>query len=407
MIRRILACCWLILFSLHVYAQCDSQPDGTPCDDGNACTSGDVCIGGVCTGTLNSCDDGNACTTDSCDPATGFCINTPVVCNDNNPCTDDSCDPGTGCVFTPNTAACSDGNACTIGDICSGGVCAGTPISCDDGNACTIDSCDPILGCVNTPVNCDDGNVCTDDVCDPVLGCQNIPNSAACSDGNACTSGDLCSGGVCAGTPITCDDGNPNTIDSCDPILGCVFTALPVVLTSFEAKMEAGAIAISWETASETNNAGFQVQKSQDNRIWEQVDFIEGQGTTSSASQYEYADQFPRIGTNYYRLKQIDLDGSLTYSNVIELAYERLNPDLLVYPNPSNGNLNLHITHIPSGEPMTIEVINNMGQQFYEKEVRTSEAHWRGELQLTQNGLYVIVIKTGQEVFYKRVVILK
>ncbi|HEX4824763.1 MAG TPA: hypothetical protein VFV19_10635 [Candidatus Polarisedimenticolaceae bacterium] len=249
------------------------------CDDGNACTTGDVCSDGTCSGAAVNCDDNNPCTDDSCNPATG-CVHTDntapcsdgnacttgdtcgggtchagaaVICNDNNPCTDDSCNPATGCVYTPNTAPCNDGNACTSGDVCGGGTChAGAPVVCNDNNPCTDDSCNPATGCVYTPntapcndgnacttgdtcgggtchagapVVCNDSNPCTDDSCNPATGCVYTNNTASCDDGNACTTGDTCGGGTChAGGAVTCDDNNPCTDDSCNPATGCVYT---------------------------------------------------------------------------------------------------------------------------------------------------------------------------------------
>jgi hypothetical protein len=212
--------------SCNPTAGCVFTPNMAVCNDGNACTTGDTCTGGVCGGAARTCDDGNGCT-------------------------DDSCDAATGCVFTANTAACDDGDPCTISDVCGGGVCAaGTARSCDDGSVCTNDSCDPALGCVFTPNtaacddgdacttgdtcgggvcagtttrSCDDGNVCTADSCDAALGCVFAFNTVLCNDGNACTTGDVCGSGTCAGTLRTCDDGNVCTDDSCDPASGsCV-----------------------------------------------------------------------------------------------------------------------------------------------------------------------------------------
>ncbi len=106
--------------------QCIHTPNTKPCDDHNAGTTGDTCSNGVCVGIPTNCDDGNVCTTDTVDPVTG------------------------ACVHTFNTAACDDGDGCTVNDTCSGGVCvAGTPKNCDDGNTCTADSC--VAGvCVHT-----------------------------------------------------------------------------------------------------------------------------------------------------------------------------------------------------------------------------------------------------------------
>ncbi|HYS54558.1 MAG TPA: post-COAP-1 domain-containing protein [Thermoanaerobaculia bacterium] len=235
---------------------CVHTNNTNPCSDGNACTTNDACSGGTCVGgPAPNCDDGNVCTDDSCVPATGCvhtnntgpcndgnacttndtcaagaCVGGPAAnCNDNNVCTDDSCNPVTGCVHTNNTNPCSDGNACTTNDTCSGGTCIGGPApNCDDGNVCTDDSCNPATGCAHTnntapcsdgnacttndtcalgscvggsPPNCNDNNVCTDDSCNPATGCVHNNNTAPCNDGDACTSNDTCSGGICTGTP--------------------------------------------------------------------------------------------------------------------------------------------------------------------------------------------------------------
>jgi len=161
---------------------CRFEPPGAPCASPTPCLTATACDGaGVCGGgtpTLAACNDGNACTTaDTC--AGGVCVGGPALnCNDGNVCTDDACDPATGCLNTPNTAPCTDGNACTTADTCAGGVCVG-----------------------GSAPNCSDGNVCTDDACDPATGCVNTPNTAACTDGNACTTADTCAGGVCVGGP--------------------------------------------------------------------------------------------------------------------------------------------------------------------------------------------------------------
>jgi hypothetical protein len=126
-----------------------------------------------------------------------------LECGDDNPCTDDSCDPVLGCRHTNNTAACSDANACTSGDQCSGGTCHG-----------------------GLPRDCEDGNPCTTNGCDPATGCTRVDNGNACDDGNACTTDDVCGGGLCrAGVPALCDDGNPCTSDSCNPVSGCTYIA--------------------------------------------------------------------------------------------------------------------------------------------------------------------------------------
>jgi cysteine-rich repeat protein len=148
------------------------------------------------------CDDGNACTDDVCDPGNpsanaGGCVYSTIGCDDGNVCTDDSCDPGIGCINAPNTAPCSDGLFCTVGEHCSGGACVGaTPRDCGDLNPCTLDSCDEGgAQCVNDPA--------------PLEG-------ASCNDGLFCTDPDTCQGGLCTGPARDCSDGLLCTLDACD-----------------------------------------------------------------------------------------------------------------------------------------------------------------------------------------------
>jgi hypothetical protein len=201
---------------------CADRPAGTPCDDGNACTVNDAC-------------DGN-----------GQCLGTPLACA--GPCL--TCDPTAGCVPKPATAGCDDGNACTAGDHCSGdaNLCVGgRAVVC--GGQCLTGTCDPVVGCLPKPAGspCNDGDACTvgehcsgggnvclsgsprdcsgsclSGACDSQRGCLPAPLGTACDDGNACTVGDRCSGaGVClAGSPLTCV--GACLTGACDPQLGCM-----------------------------------------------------------------------------------------------------------------------------------------------------------------------------------------
>ena len=139
-----------------------SVSDGQVCLPGplSSCQDGDACTADSCdalTGCVNapiSCDDGIPCTTDACNPFTG-CTHVALACDDGNPCTDDTCS-GADCLHVNNAAPCSDGSACTLADVCSGGVCSGgTAVVCHDADVCTADACDPTLRCVATTANFD------------------------------------------------------------------------------------------------------------------------------------------------------------------------------------------------------------------------------------------------------------
>jgi hypothetical protein len=165
----------------HVALGCQYVQKKETCDDGDACTKDDACFDGACTGDTLDCDDGKICTKDWCDKAkgcqhadtdgadcddgvactvgdackAGLCVaGGPKDCNDGNPCTIDVCHQASGTCINDDsvTDPCDDGNACTEGDACKGGVCKpGTAKVCDDKDNCTKDSCVPATGCVNLP----------------------------------------------------------------------------------------------------------------------------------------------------------------------------------------------------------------------------------------------------------------
>ena len=111
---------------------------------------------------------------------------------------------------------------------------------------------------------------------------------------------------------------------------------LPVELSSFTGKKVDQQALLSWTTASEENNDYFTLERSSDGRNFSPLAEIEGQGTSFSAHTYEYLDQYPLSGTNFYRLKQTDLDGSFSYSAIVALDFRR-GQTIQVYPNPVTG----------------------------------------------------------------------
>ena len=112
-------------------------------------------------------------------------------------------------------------------------------------------------------------------------------------------------------------------------------------LTSFAASVSDKEISVVWSTATELNNSGFELERKLD-ADWQKVVFIEGRGTTTEKSDYSYTDKFKYDGfegTVQYRLKQIDFDGTITYSNVISVDVDFTPKEYTLYqnyPNPFN-----------------------------------------------------------------------
>ncbi len=112
---------------------------------------------------------------------------------------------------------------------------------------------------------------------------------------------------------------------------------VPVELVSFSAKSDKRGIHLSWSTASEINNNGFEIERSRDNNSFYLIGFVEGNGTTTLQNTYSFSDQPEQNGKYYYRLKQTDFDGSFEYSNTVSVEFNLDTFELSQnYPNPFN-----------------------------------------------------------------------
>lgn len=123
---------------------------------------------------------------------------------------------------------------------------------------------------------------------------------------------------------------------------------LPVELINFHGIAVGQSVHLSWASTNEVNNLKFEVQKSTNGINWEAIHFIGGQSTTNEVQKYKYQDLNPFSGTNYYRLKQVDHDGSFEYSKVITVGYNNSGNSINVFPNPSNRLIKIQI-NTPSG----------------------------------------------------------
>lgn len=113
---------------------------------------------------------------------------------------------------------------------------------------------------------------------------------------------------------------------------------IPVELISFSANVQGNIITLRWLTASESNNYGFEIFKSVDLKNWKKIGFIKGQGTSTLIGKYEFIDNVENFGKYYYKLKQIDYNGTFNFSNIIEVTVAsptnfKLNQN---FPNPFN-----------------------------------------------------------------------
>ncbi len=142
---------------------------------------------------------------------------------------------------------------------------------------------------------------------------------------------------------------------------------LPVELVAFNADVDAQGVLLQWRTASEQNNYGFEIQRRFDRPAaeWQTIAFVSGSGTTADPRDYRYNDDIEALETIYYRLVQIDLDGSTTYSRVLRVNRAGSLPLLFSlhpnYPNPFNASTTIGFT-LSQDSRVTLSIYNNLGQ---------------------------------------------
>ncbi|MCW9066440.1 MAG: T9SS type A sorting domain-containing protein [Ignavibacteriaceae bacterium] len=137
---------------------------------------------------------------------------------------------------------------------------------------------------------------------------------------------------------------------------------IPVELTSFAASVNPGSVTLSWSTASETNNQGFEIQRTIGSDFYT-IGFVEGNGTTTEINNYSYTDRNLTAGNYSYRLKQIDFNGRYEYSNVINVDVAPEQFELSQnYPNPFNPSTTINFS-IPQSSIVTLKVFNTLGQE--------------------------------------------
>ncbi len=141
---------------------------------------------------------------------------------------------------------------------------------------------------------------------------------------------------------------------------------IPVELIAFKAVRDGEAVLLRWQTASETNNAGFFVEREAGSgaRAWEQVAFVEGWGTTTVPQAYQHRIEALAPGRHAFRLKQIDFDGAFEYSPVVEIEIEAPRTLALLpnYPNPFNPRTTLAFT-LPNEGRAVLTVSDVLGRQ--------------------------------------------
>jgi len=198
--------------------------------------------------------------------------------------------------------------------------------------------------------------------------------------------------------------------------LADVNAPIPVELTSFTATANEDGVLLNWTTATETNNSGWNIERKQiiegQQQSWQKIGFVDGSGTTTSTKNYSFADNNLASGKYQYRLQQVDYDGTVNYSDAIEVDVTLL-PDRFAlyqnYPNPFNPSTMIKFD-VPSSSFVNISVYNSIGERVAilvnaQKEAGVHFA--RFDASNLSSGIYIYRLTAENNVFTNKMMVIK
>ena len=165
---------------------------------------------------------------------------------------------------------------------------------------------------------------------------------------------------------------------------------LPIYLSSFTGEAEGNTNHLYWVTELEINSSHFEIERSND-----AIDFYPiGRANANETNPYEFIDEVPLIGDNYYRLKMVDLDGSYSYSKIINIKTELNKLNFMLFPNPINDILTYRF-YTPMSESLQIQIFNISGEEVLCIDKETDNLINVVVLELNNliSGFYTIIIK--------------
>ncbi|MGE5365165.1 MAG: T9SS type A sorting domain-containing protein [Bacteroidota bacterium] len=187
---------------------------------------------------------------------------------------------------------------------------------------------------------------------------------------------------------------------------------LPVELSSFTGELKGSSVSLKWNTATEVNNHGFEIERQiAENSGWEKIGFVEGHGNSNSPLNYSFVDAGAPKGKLSYRLKQIDTDGKYEYSKTVEIANTVVEKFELAqnYPNPFNPSTKIKFS-LPEKSAVSLKVFNSLGQEVStlvngEMEAGTHEASFNASG--LPSGIYVCKISAGKYSAVRKMMMIK
>lgn len=170
-----------------------------------------------------------------------------------------------------------------------------------------------------------------------------------------------------------------------------VLAPLPIELNSFSASQQRRNVELKWETASETNNDFFTVERSRDGRLFAQIGYVSGADNSSTTKQYTFIDKNPKRGMNYYRLSQTDFDGHTVSFDVVTTEVVIGHTSI----NPTNVKDMMILNFEPSWAHGLVTIYNFSGQKVFDTKISPETTELEIDASIFPQGQYVARISFG------------
>lgn len=179
--------------------------------------------------------------------------------------------------------------------------------------------------------------------------------------------------------------------------------ATPVELTNFTASLNDDMVILEWETATELNNSGWEIERSfSGSDHFKTIGFVMGAGTTGEPQVYSFEDQLNQFGKYLYHIKQIDYDGSFEYGNQVDVDFisvQKKDTYLASYPNPFNPNCTILIdlAYDSDVELIAYNILGEEVKRIYAGNLQSGRYQYSFDGQNLPSGIYVLALQTNKE----------
>jgi len=184
-------------------------------------------------------------------------------------------------------------------------------------------------------------------------------------------------------------------------------TALSVGYVSFNAYVNPNnTVNLNWATASETNSAYYAIERSINSVDFDSIGSIKAAGNSSVIINYTFTDLHPYQGANYYRLKQVDLNGNAHYSEVKTIDLSGNESYFNLYPNPATGSVTIE-TYLSASDNITISISDVLGKEVYYLNTYAKQGAFGQVVNISNlnSGLYVVQLNRGASVITKKLIV--